>query len=48
MAQAVRVVLAWLQGHPDDLGEPARGVVHRALGDAFPCERKRSATKKRP
>lgn len=48
MAQAVRVVLAWLEGHPDDLAEPARGVVHRALSDAFPCERKRSATKKRP
>ncbi len=48
MAQAVRVVLAWLEGHPDDLAEPARVVVHRALVDSCPCERKRSATKKRP
>lgn len=48
MAQAVRVVLAWLEGHPDDLAEPARVVVHRALNDSFPCQRQRSSTKKRP
>ncbi|MCU0936835.1 MAG: hypothetical protein MUF66_12420 [Gammaproteobacteria bacterium] len=48
MAQAVRVVLAWLEGHPEDLSEPARVAVHRALADAFPCERKRPPAKKRP
>lgn len=37
MAQAVRVVLAWLEEHPEGLNEPARVVVHRALAESFPC-----------
>ena len=37
MAQAVRLVMAWLEEHPEGLSEPARVVVHRALAESFPC-----------
>ena len=37
MAEAVRLVMAWLEDHPEGLSEPARVVVHRALVESFPC-----------
>jgi len=36
--QAVRVVVKWMRGHPQDLNRPARILVTIALEQAFPCK----------
>lgn len=35
--QVVRIFLKWLEAHPEDLHETARGLFISAMRDAFPC-----------
>ena len=37
IAQARRVVIQWLEAHPQRLHEEARILIFHALADAFPC-----------
>jgi hypothetical protein len=37
IAQARRVVIQWLEAHPQRLREEARILIFHALADAFPC-----------
>ena len=46
--QAVRVVLKYLQGHPQLLHKPAGELVWEALHEAFPCGKAVEALKDRP
>lgn len=39
--QEVRVIVKWLEDHPEQLHEGALVVVHRALGEAFSCAQQR-------
>jgi hypothetical protein len=36
--QLARVVVKWLQNHPEQLHEHPGGLVYTALNDAFPCQ----------
>jgi hypothetical protein len=36
--QAMRVVIKWLEAHPEELHESSRMLVLLALRDAFPCK----------
>jgi len=38
--QVRRVVVKWIEGHPEQMHLPGRTAVLRALMDAFPCEGK--------
>lgn len=33
----LRVVLAYLKAHPEQLSKPAEGLVIKALGETYPC-----------
>jgi len=35
--QVMRVVLKWIEAHPERMNESARSAVFSALGEAFPC-----------
>jgi hypothetical protein len=37
--QAIRVVIKFLQEHPEELHLSASGLVSNAFSDAFPCEK---------
>jgi hypothetical protein len=36
--QAVRIVMKYLQNHPEKLHYPRTNLVYRALAQAFPCD----------